>query len=222
MEKKAPKIQLLFMLLIAVIAWTGVALQFYLARNNWPDLGLSSLEGTFRFFSYFTILTNIIVALSLTVSLLKPSSGTGRFFYSTDTQTAIAMYIFVVGIVYNLILRTLWSPKGLQLIVDNILHSIVPVLFTIYWIVYVPVEKMKFSRSINWLWYPGLYFLWVILFGSLTKFYPYPFIDANVIGYTKMLVHATVLLIVFILLGSIAIAIKRNVGRKIIVDKALS
>ncbi len=216
MEKKASKMQLLFMLSIAVLAWTAVVLQFYINTTNWQHLGLSATEGTIRFFSYFTILTNIVVAISLSSILLKPSSASGIFFAKISTQTAIAVYIVVVGVTYNLILRKLWSPEGLQFIVDNILHSIVPLFYVIYWLIFVPREKLRFLVAVNWLVYPAIYLIWVLIYGSLSMFYPYPFIDVNILGYAKMFLHAGILLIVFLALGFLAIAIKKSIGKKIL------
>ena len=206
--------QLSFMFLIAVLAWAGVVLQYYINTTNWPHLGLSATEGTIRFFSYFTILTNIIVAISLSFILLKPLSKSGKFFATSSSQTAIAMYIFVVGVIYNLILRKLWSPEGLQLLVDNILHSIIPLFYLIYWLLFVPKEKLKWAYAVNWLIYPTLYFIWVLIFGSLTMFYPYPFIDVNILGYAKMFLHAGVLLVVFLSLGLLAISARKFSARQ--------
>lgn len=190
---------------IALLAWVGVILQFYINTTIWAGLSLSPIEGTVRFFSYFTILTNILVAFSLTSVLVAPQSKSGIFFSGSSTQTAIAIYIFVLGLVYNLILRKLWAPQGLQLIVDNILHSAVPLIYVLYWIAFVPKENLIWKDAVRWLSYPAVYFLWVIIFGALTSFYPYPFIDVNVLGYPKIFLHAAILLIVFLLLGFLAI-----------------
>lgn len=203
MEKNPGKIRLW---VIALLAWVGVILQFYLAAQNWAGLGLSPFEGTIRFFSYFTILTNILVALSFTAVLTRPQSKLGVFFSGHSAQAAIAVYIFIVGMVYNLVLRNLWAPQGLQLIVDNILHSAVPLIYVLYWIVFVPKNNLTWMDAVRWLSYPALYFLWVIIFGALSGFYPYPFIDVHVLGYPKMFIHAIVLLIVFLSLGLLAIA----------------
>jgi len=203
MEKQPDKIRVG---IIALLAWFGVILQLYITTKTWAGLGLSSIEGTVRFFSYFTILTNILVAFSLTSVLVAPQTRSGIFFSHSSTQTAIAIYIFVVGLVYNLILRKLWAPKGLQLIVDNILHSAVPLIYVLYWIAFVPKEKLIWKDAVRWLSYPAVYFLWVIIFGARTSFYPYPFIDVNLLGYPKMCLHAAMLLIVFLSLGLLAIA----------------
>jgi hypothetical protein len=201
--------------IIAILAWSGVILQFYINTTLWSGLGLSPLEGTIRFFSYFTILTNALVAASLTSILTIPESKFGVFFLASSSQSAIAVYIFVVGLVYNLILRKLWAPQGLQLIVDNILHSAVPLIYVLYWITYVPKRDLPWMDAVWWLYYPALYFLWVIILGALTRFYPYPFIDVNVLGYPKMFMHACILLVVFLSLGLLAIATGKTGGKKI-------
>lgn len=211
MEKQPGKIRVG---IIALLAWAGVILQFYLSANGWAGLGLSSAEGTIRFFTYFTIECNILVAASLTFILLGNRSRLGVFFSSNSTQTAIAVYIFIVGLTYNLILRKLWAPQGLQLIVDNILHGAVPLIFVIYWIAFVPKKNLQWADAARWLAYPAIYFSWVIIFGALTSFYPYPFIDVNVLGYLTMFMHAAVLLIVFFSLGFLAIAIGKVSAKK--------
>jgi hypothetical protein len=212
MEKQPGKIRLG---VIALLTWAGVILQFYISSTLWKDLGLSPIEGTIRFFSYFTILTNILVACSLTAVIINAKSRLGIFFSGNSVQTAIAVYIFVVGLVYNLILRKLWTPQGLQLIVDNILHSAVPLIYVLYWIAYLPKENLNWKDAVRWLAYPALYFLWVIIFGALTSFYPYPFIDVNAIGYAKMFLHAAVLLIVFLSLALLAVAAGKSRAKKI-------
>lgn len=49
--------------LLSVIAWFAVTAQYYLILENSPT---PKLETTLRFFSYFTILTNSLVALCFT------------------------------------------------------------------------------------------------------------------------------------------------------------
>jgi len=211
MEKRSGKIRIA---IIALLAWVGLILQFYLSAKSWAGLNLSSAEGATRFFTYFTIECNILVAVSLTFILLSPKSRLGIFFSRDSTQAAIAVYIFIVGLIYNLILRNVWSPQGLQLVVDNILHVAVPLIYVLYWIAFVPKQNLVWMDAVRWLSYPALYFLWVIIFGALTSFYPYPFIDVNVLGYPKMFLHAAVLLIVFLSLGLLAVATKKFGSKK--------
>ena len=84
--------------------------------------GLTLFVATVNFFSYFTILTNSLIALCLSFILLKPSSSAGRFFSNPATLAAITLYIFIVGLTYNMLLRSTWAPTGLQKWVDEALH----------------------------------------------------------------------------------------------------
>jgi len=88
----------------------------------------------------FTIDTNILVALSYTFIALGSNSRWGKFFTKATTITAITVYIIIVGVTYNIILRSTWNPQGLQKLVDELLHSVIPVLYVLFWVFFVPVE----------------------------------------------------------------------------------
>lgn len=115
--------------LIATTAWFGLGLQFYLIMFE-PVVGdVPAGQRFINFFSYFTVLSNLIVAICLTAGLASPSSTVGRFFLRNSTRTAVAVYITVVGLVYTLALRSIWNPSGLVLIADRTLHDVVPLLY---------------------------------------------------------------------------------------------
>lgn len=100
----------------AAIAWFAIVGQLYL---NIENRVMSLPQTIIKFASYFTILTNILVAICFTYVAFKPNSKWGKFFSRPQVASAITVYIFVVGLVYNTVLRWQWSPQGLQLIVDN-------------------------------------------------------------------------------------------------------
>src|SRR5689334_3371338 len=120
----------IWMLLIAIITWFALGLQLYLMLNNRYAAGFNAIQTITNFFSYFTILSNCLVAIVLTVGLLSPGNN---YFTGVKTLSAVALYIFIVGLVYNLVLRNLWHPTGWQLLADNLLHVMVPLLYVLYW-----------------------------------------------------------------------------------------
>jgi len=140
MQKNIPNMQhskslKLLLVIIVISGWFAIIAQFYLIIKN----RVASIPETIiRFFSFFTILTNIFVALCCTLLLLNPNSGLRNFFSKQNTFTAIAVYITIVGVVYNLILRFLWKPEGLQWIVDELLHTAIPILFILLWFFFIP------------------------------------------------------------------------------------
>ena len=118
MQKKS-KFSKIFIALGAIIATLAVLLQLYVILENRV---MSIPQTLIKFFSYFTIITNIMVAICFITLSVQATSKWGKFFSKPQTATAINVYILVVGLVYNLVLRWLWSPKGLQLVADNLLH----------------------------------------------------------------------------------------------------
>ncbi|EJL72718.1 Pr6Pr family membrane protein [Chryseobacterium populi] len=188
-------------LIFCLIGWFALIAQYYLLLENNIN---SFWESTVRFFSFFTILTNLIVAVYFTVQALKPQS-------KKDTDpgilTSITLYICIVGIIYQVILRSTWNPQGLQKLVDELLHSVIPVLTIIYWYLYENKSSLNYKQILKWAVYPLLYFIFIIIRGSFSGFYPYPFVDVNIIGFTQVLMNAFWVLVFFAGLSVIFILI---------------
>jgi hypothetical protein len=194
----------------AVIAWFGLMLQFPLAIANSRAGGMTMIAAVIAYFSFFTILTNLIVALCLTFSLVAPNSRWGRFFSSPIVASGTALYIATVGASYSLLLRHLWNPQGLQRIADVTLHDVVPVLFVAYWIFFVPKSGLRWKDTLSWSVYPLVYLTWVLMRGAITGLYPYHFIDVGQIGYPRALLNAAMLFASFLVVGIAVVAIGRR------------
>ena len=187
----------------AAMGWFAIIAQLYLIIMN----RVVSVPGTiFRFFSYFTIDTNILVALCFTFIFLGNKSRLGKFFTKATTITALTVYIIIVGIVYNTILRLTWNPQGLQMLVDEILHSVIPVFFILFWVIFVPTGGLKYKVAFSWLIYPLVYMLYAVIHGAITKFYPYIFVDVTRHGYGKVMSNAGLIVFAIFVLSLILIA----------------
>ena len=195
MQKQSAKI---IAFVIAILGWFAVITQLYLIIANRQ---VPVIETLFRFFAYFTVVTNIIVALCFTFIFLGPKYRLGSFFSRPAIITAITVYITIVGIVYNVILRSEWAPTGLQMIVDELLHTVIPALVIIFWLVFVPIEELKWKNAFPWLIYPVIYVTYALIHGAITKFYPYPFVDVNELGYNKALINSGGVLFVILILS---------------------
>lgn len=182
----------------ALIGWGAIALQYWLMMT--ADAPTDPINRTINFFSYFTILTNIIAALAMTAPLLAPNSSVGRFFDKPGVRTAIATYIIVVCVTYHLLLRDLWDPQGLQMIADYALHYGTPVLFVLDWLLFVPKRDVAWSSAFKALIFPLLYLGWTLYHGSWSGFYPYPFVDVSALGIEKVLVNSAGMTAAFLVL----------------------
>lgn len=188
-------------LIFSSIGWFALIAQFYLMIENRV---LPIPETTIRFFSYFTILTNLIVAIYLTSEIFKDNSNR-----SSGSLTAITIYILIVGVIYQVILRQLWQPTGLQKIVDELLHSVTPVLTLFYWYLYENKKNLHYKMIPKWTVFPLLYLIFVLIRGHFSNFYPYFFIDVNVLGLAQTLMNAFWILVFFVGLSMLFIRIGR-------------
>ncbi|MFN7165085.1 MAG: Pr6Pr family membrane protein [Hyphomonas sp.] len=172
-----------FRALTALAAWAGLGIQL------WILLGGGAFEtpalAVWRFLAFFTILTNLIVAVVSTLSVLAPQSAAGRFVDGANARAAVLLYIGTVGIIYHLILAGLWDPQGWQRIADQLLHTATPVLVALGWLVFDKKDGLRFRALPLFLIYPVGYTLYALARGAGDGFYPYPFIDVSGIGYPK-------------------------------------
>lgn len=190
--------------IMAIFGWFALIAQFYIYITTTQT---SIPETIIRYFSYFTILTNLLVTICSTTLLFQSGSTGITFFSRQKTLTAITVYILVVGIIYNLILRFLWNPRGLQKIVDEILHTVIPLLFLTFWIVFVTRERLKARDLLPWLIYPLSYIIFILIRGAFSGFYPYPFVNVTQLGLNKVLVNLVCIAGAFILLSLLFIFI---------------
>ncbi len=200
----------IFTIIIAATAWFAVALQFFLIIKFRQA---TVIETIIRYFSFFTILTNLLVALCSTFIFWGGKNGWSNFFSSQKTIAAITVYITVVGIIYNLVLRFLWQPQGMQMIVDELLHLVIPLLFILFWLCFVRKDELKWKHVFPWLIYPMAYIIFILLRGFQSRYYPYPFIDVNQLGYVKVFENSAAITAGFIFLSILFIAIGKGINR---------
>jgi hypothetical protein len=201
----------LFAALIAVIAWLSVGLRVWIVVSAVTAEGRSVLDGFITVFSYFTIQTNFILALVATACALRDE----RVSYLTRPQTlaAVTVYIVIVGIIYAVLLAGLRQLTGLAVFVDIGLHRVVPVLFVLYWLAFVPKGRLAWRDALGWLIFPALYVIYSLIYGALTDRYLYPFSNVSVLGYPRALGNAGVIVLAFYLLGLALIALDRLLAR---------
>ncbi|WP_434563724.1 Pr6Pr family membrane protein [Pseudomonas sp. Z4-20] len=198
----------------ALLGWTGLSIQLYLILLGRWELGASLLGGLVSFLSFFTVLTNLLVAVVLTWELTQRPSAARRWFLLPSVRSGIAVSIALVGLAYNLLLRHLWQPEGWQFVADELLHDVMPVLFLIYWWRCVPKGTLRLGHIGLWVIYPLVYFGYVLLRGDLLAAYPYPFIDVANLGYPQVFVNAGGILAGFIAIALGVVGLDRWLGRR--------
>ncbi len=115
-----------FAAVVGSVALVSLVLQYVLLLSLTRD-SIGPVMATIRFFSYFTILSNLGVVL-VAVHAVAGRSG---LLASARSRAAIMLYIGVTGCVYFLVLRHLWQPQGAQWWADSCLHYATPLLYAI-------------------------------------------------------------------------------------------
>lgn len=211
MEKKFSTAARAYLLLLAIAGWFALIGQFYLIIISKQA---SIPEIIIRYFTFFTILTNILIAVGSTAILMVPGSPWGKFFSKATTLTAITVNIVIVGATYNAILRYIWNPQGLQRVVDELLHLIIPILFLLFWLIFVPKGRLKWSNIWLWTIYPLVYLAVILVRGIFSGYYPYPFVDVTKLGYPQTLLNCLGIAIAFIIISLVFVGIGKLTGKR--------
>jgi len=115
----------IFTAIIACLPWFALFASVSVDDRHVARNGMTLPGAVVTYFLFFAILTNLIVAVGLTCSILLPNS-LGSFFCSAIATSGTTLCIAIVGVVSSLLLRNLRSPEGLQKIADIVLHDLVP------------------------------------------------------------------------------------------------
>ena len=185
--------------LISLIAVVSLMLQFWVFVQLTREQGGHFGHAIWVFLSFFTILTNAIIALGC---LFWARRQWPRRWPSAETTFGgLAMSIALVGMVYHALLSRLWNPVGLHFVADQGLHTVVPLLFLLFWALYVPKSGLTPRHALVWLLFPAVYLVYALARGGLDGWYPYPFLHVGQLGYVRVLVNALGLTACFYLAG---------------------
>ncbi|MEZ2351752.1 Pr6Pr family membrane protein [Caballeronia sp. RCC_10] len=195
---------------IALIAWLAIAAQMDLSIARSLGRGLTVIEGLARMSSYLTNLTVLLTALCFTCVATRAQAPIARFFRQPTVVTAVVVYVVFVGIAYNALLRFWWTPSGYRAFVNEMLHTVVPLLAALYWLLFVPRFHLSWRRCALWLVYPLCYLFITLWRGSASAFYPYWFINVAELGYERVFFNATLLIVAFLVLMSVFLVINHR------------
>jgi hypothetical protein len=185
-------------ILIAFITAITLFLRVYLAA----DAHGSVFGGILYLSQFFTILTNTLV---LIVMIIIGSGWKLR----RGVLEIVVIAILGVGIVYHLLLAQLWSPQGLEMLADQGVHTIVPILVIFWWLLFADMWAVSWRDALYGVIWPCLYVFYALFRAQFTGFYPYPFLNLPELGWYKFLIHLAGVSIVFLLIGLVIVAVAR-------------
>ena len=196
----------------ALIGFFGLALQYWLLYADMSAQGASFFEITWRYFVWFTLLTNTFVTLVMARAAWKPES-LNRLNAPRVELMAVTSIMFVC-IVYNLLLAPLWNPQGWQKVADVTVHDVVPIIFAIFWFLRPHGTLTWRDAAFAALW-PLAYAVYGLTRGLFDQFYPYFFMDPTTLSYRQIAVNLVGLVAAFMIGALLLLGISRALaGRK--------
>jgi hypothetical protein len=199
-----------FRLLGGTIALAGLALQFWLMMH-YPSSKSLAVTIT-HFLNFFTIQANILLALCMLLPALIPRSRASELVSKPSVRTAVLSYSALTALVYFVLLRNIGQDDGLERRADQILHYVAPAMFFIDWLAWVPKGRVSFRAVPSFLIYPALYVVWTFIYGALTGWYPYPFVNAGKLDNGRIADFVGVVTVA-ILIPYVLVAIDRMLAR---------
>ncbi len=177
----------------AVVAWLGVGLTVALSGLGWytaqqPEPGLYGLhpEGAAGVvsrlsdtLSYFTIWSNVVVALAATLLARRRVRVTGPL---RVLRLDALLMITITAIVYQVLLAPSAVVVGWSRLTDPILHQVTPVLTVLVWLVFGPRGWVSWRVVLGSLGIPVLWIAWMLARGAVVLAYPYDFANVEELG----------------------------------------
>ncbi len=165
-------------------------------------------------FSYYTIQSNLLVAGWLTLAIIYHKKDEKPRFLSSPVQGAITLYITVTFLVFAVLLSGNYQPTGWFALTNFLLHYAIPIAFIVDWFITGIEAPYERKYALYWLTYPLGYLRYTLIRGFFTAFYPYYFIDLNVLSYLQLFINVCALTGLFLLLGSLYIVVNRFITKK--------
>lgn len=190
----------------AVVALTGLTIGFVLTiLGTYPSLNTNPtmlgnpeqgvLGRVFDYFTYFTIWSNILVAVVSIMLFRRPERDS--FVFRVLRLDSILM-ITVTGIIYNVVLAGSAKLQGLEVVSNLFDHMLTPLVSVLVWLFVGPRGWISWRVIAASLVLPIIWLVFALIRGAFIDAYPYGFLDVATYGYGAVLTNV---------LGVIAFAI---------------
>ncbi len=186
------------------VAVTALATQLAVILSGQNVLGSSGAvslgEQVRRYFAYFTIQSNLLVAVGS--FMLIRGRTESRFF--RVVRLAALVGITVTGVVAFAALPPSADYSTVNLVCDRLLHVVVPLLTLVGWIVVGPRNRVRSVDIAPALAWPIVWLATTLALGPVVHWYPYPFLNVSLIGPVRVLLGCLVIAVLFVLLAALA------------------
>lgn len=157
----------------------------------------------FNMFGYFTIQSNIILAVIYAVIAVVALRGEAASPALNIARASVTTYIIIVGVVYATLLAPLGAAGGVPVAWANTaLHIITPIFALADWILFSDRARIAFNQLWIVLIYPIVWVVVVLVRGATDGWVPYPFLHPDT-GYASVFFYVGLIVVVMLAFGSL-------------------
>lgn len=208
-------------LLTAVLVLAAVFAQFAETLGNATARGQDLPTVIANFFSYFTILSNLLAATALIVAAIgalrgiRESAAVGVLLASATT------FLFITFAVYNALLRNLPPAPGAAETVpwsNEVVHVVAPLLLVVDLLCSPGRRRLSWNALIAVIGLPLVWVAYTLVRANLVadpvtgtpSWYPYPFLNPNgPDGWGGVWISVGLIAVAFVGVGSLVILVTR-------------
>ncbi|MBW0119250.1 Pr6Pr family membrane protein [Pseudonocardia abyssalis] len=162
-------------------------------------------------FTFFTILTNLLVALTGVALALAPRR---RSTLLSVLRLDAVLGITVTGIVFHTLLADLADLRGAEAFADLLFHTVSPIVVVLGWLLFGPRGLIDRRAVLLSLLYPLLWLGFTLVRGAVIDWYPYPFVDVSRLGYPTVLLNSLGITALFLVLAAALLGVDRVLARR--------
>ncbi|MEC3979875.1 Pr6Pr family membrane protein [Amycolatopsis sp. H20-H5] len=206
-----PKIARGWFAVTALVVLTGLVVQVVSTADTTEGLFDAVAGRLANLLCFFTIDSNLLVGgtcLLLALGLTRPS--TLFRVLRLDALVGIA----VTGIVYQVALAGLYHLSGAAAFADTMLHKVSPILCVLGWLLFGPRGALTWRVVGLSTAFPLIWLAFTLVRGAIDDYYPYPFLDAQALGYGRVVLNCLLVAVLFTALASGALLLDRVLANR--------
>jgi len=189
----------LWNLALALIVLAAFVLQIGLLLSGGQDVNAAQASTVVplstrlvRFFSYFTVESNLLVLLSAATLAWNPQRD-GRLWRVLRLDALLG--IAVTGVVFTTVLSGLVEHSGVGTWVNAGFHYVSPLMALLGWLLFGPRPRIDTRTLLLAFVWPVAWLGYTLIRGAITAWYPYPFLNAHELGYARVAMNIAVILV---------------------------
>jgi hypothetical protein len=161
-------------------------------------------------FGYFTIWSNALVAITVTMLYITTKRNDSRFRW---LRSSSILMITMTGILYHLLIAPTANPQSWNVYTNLFQHYLTPIITILVWLLIGPRNFFNLKMTVSVFAIPTAYLVYTFGRGAIIERYPYGFFDVIEYGYLSV---STTLLFIYIagyILALLYFALDRALSR---------